>query len=93
MDKYKKIFLGSITAFILGISCCWMSSLTIWIGGASLVGTILHFVEDLQWVLLLLGLLFGISTIILLKKQRKRKEVDRKITADNSFMQSPQSIK
>ena len=53
--NYKKTFLGSIIAFILGTSCCWLSSLAIWIGGAAVLGTIANFIEDIQVFLMILG--------------------------------------
>ncbi|MBK7635173.1 MAG: hypothetical protein IPJ13_13535 [Saprospiraceae bacterium] len=35
--NYKKSFFGSIIAFILGTSCCWLTSLAVWLGGATIL--------------------------------------------------------
>ncbi len=56
MMNYKKTFLGSIIAFIFGTSCCWLSSLAIWIGGAAILGTVTNFIENIQVLLIVVGL-------------------------------------
>ena len=55
--NYQKTFLGSVVAFILGTSCCWLSSLAIWVGGAALLGTIANLIENIQVFLIILGVI------------------------------------
>jgi len=71
MKHYRKTFFGSIIAFVLGTSCCWISSLAIWLGGAALVGVIGSYIESMQILLLVLGVGFGILTVFLYLKSRK----------------------
>jgi len=71
-SNYKKTFLGSIITFFMGISCCWLSSLVVWFGGATLMGTVISFVEDMQLVFFAIG---GILVIISLVLYFKRKKV------------------
>jgi len=69
MKHYSKTFFGSIVAFVLGTSCCWLSSMAIWFGGAALVGIIGSFFENIQTLLLILGVGFGITTVFLYFKK------------------------
>jgi len=39
MKRYKKTLLGSMAAFFIGTSCCWLSSLGVWLGGAAFLVT------------------------------------------------------
>ena len=79
MMNYKKTFLGSIVAFILGTSCCWLSSLAIWIGGAAVLGTIANFIEDIQVFLIVGGaILLLISGIFYWQKISKDKNLSSK---------------
>lgn len=71
MRNYKKTFWGSIAAFFVGTSCCWLSTLAIWIGGAAFVGTITSLIEDVQILLIGLGIMLLIVTIFLYVKMRK----------------------
>lgn len=78
MKDYKKTFLGSLVAFFVGTSCCWMSSLAIWIGGATLFGTFVTFIEDMQLLLIGLGgVLAAISLYLYFKRRNGNKEVGR----------------
>lgn len=68
-NNYKKTFLGSILAFAMGLSCCWMSALAIWIGGVTLFGSIASFLEILRPVLIGLGIFMGIVSLVLFLKK------------------------
>jgi len=69
---YKKTFLGSIVAFVIGMSCCWLSSLAIWFGGIAALGTIANFVENIQEFLIILGgILLLTSGIFYWRKKRE----------------------
>jgi len=52
MKIYKKTFLGSIMAFFVGTSCCWLTSIAIWIGGATFIGTIVSLLKIYKFLLL-----------------------------------------
>jgi len=73
MKDYKKTFFGSVVAFFVGTSCCWLSSLAIWVGGATLLGTLITFIEDIQGWLIGLGVLLAVISIYLYFKRRKAK--------------------
>ena len=70
MKPYKKTLLGSIVAFLIGTSCCWLSSLVIWFGGLTFLGSIISIVDDLQTQLILISIILGIITIYLYQKNR-----------------------
>lgn len=72
MKHYKKTVIGSIATFILGTSCCWLSSLAIWLGGITFIGTIIEFVEQVQTQLILLSLILGIVSMFLYSRKNKR---------------------
>jgi len=55
--NYKKTFLGSIIAFVIGTSCCWLSSLAIWIGSAAVLGVVANFIENIQMFLIIIGVI------------------------------------
>jgi len=78
MNHYKKTVLGSIVTFILGTSCCWLSSIAIWVGGATFIGAIVKFIENIQTQLILISLTLGIFSIYLYQKNRERKAVKKK---------------
>ncbi|MFK7969045.1 MAG: hypothetical protein AB8F95_01700 [Bacteroidia bacterium] len=71
MNSYKKTLLGSIAAFFIGTSCCWLSSLAIWLGGAAFIGTIASLVEDFQSILIGLGAALLIMSIVLYVKKKR----------------------
>ncbi|MEE9372172.1 MAG: hypothetical protein V3V00_03890 [Saprospiraceae bacterium] len=70
MKNYKKTFWGSIVAFFVGTSCCWLGTLAIWIGGAAFVGTITGLIEDVQFLLVGLGIMLLMFTIFLYVKMK-----------------------
>ncbi|MGB1243367.1 MAG: hypothetical protein ACPG49_12640 [Chitinophagales bacterium] len=73
-ESYKKTLLGSFVAFFIGTSCCWLSSLAVWFGGVALFGVIVSFIEDLQWILILLGILLGVVSIVLYLQKKAKEE-------------------
>jgi cellobiose-specific phosphotransferase system component IIC len=78
MKTYKKTLLGSIVTFFIGTSCCWLSSLAIWLGGVTLLGSIINMVENIQTQLILLSIIFGIVTVYLYQKNIRKKPADNK---------------
>ncbi len=74
MKDYKKTLSGSVAAFFVGTSCCWMSSLAIWLGGATLLGTFVTFIEDIQlWLIGLGGVLAVLSLYLYFKRRNESK--------------------
>jgi len=63
--NYKKTFIGSIAAFFLGTSCCWISSLAIWLGGATVLTTIANYLGKVQYFIIVLGVLLAIWSLVL----------------------------
>jgi hypothetical protein len=56
--NYKKSLLGSIVAFVLGTSCCWLTSLAIWFGGATFLTILSRFVHEYNTSILIIAALF-----------------------------------
>jgi len=75
MKSYKKTFIGSIVAFFIGTSCCWLSALGIWVGGATFLGVIIKWIEDVQTLLILLSIFLAVLSIYLYLKKKNRKMV------------------
>jgi len=65
MKHYKKTIIGSIVTFILGTSCCWLSSLAIWLGGVTFISTVITFIENTQIQFILLSTVLAIISIYL----------------------------
>lgn len=73
----KNSFLGSLIALLLGSSCCWLSTLAVWIGGASLISPIAAFFGQLQIYLLVSGVALALGGTLLYLKPRKCCRMDR----------------
>lgn len=71
--NYKKSFLGSILAFILGTSCCWLTSLAVWLGGATILTVISRFVHNYNSIILGVAVLFFVVAIYQFWKYKKKK--------------------
>jgi hypothetical protein len=72
--NYKKSFLGSILAFILGTSCCWLTSLAVWLGGATILTTFATFFGHFNTIIIIFAiLLLGLGIIQLWTHRRKLK--------------------
>lgn len=69
--NHKNTFWGSLTALILGSSCCWISSLAIWLGGATMLTATATFIGNFQIVLLIFGVVLGLVSFYLFFKKRK----------------------
>jgi len=69
MIHHKKTLWASLGAFFVGTSCCWLSSLVIWLGGASLIGSAITFIEDIQMLLLSLGGILALVSLYLYLKR------------------------
>jgi len=64
--------IGSIVAFIVGTSCCWLSALAIWLGGIGFLSVIINMVEDFQMYLIVLSIIFGFISIYLYQKNKTK---------------------
>jgi len=69
--NYKKTFIGGILAFIIGTSCCWLSSLAIWFGSAAFLGIVGSFIEDIQLLLIVLSLVLLLMSIFFYWRKMK----------------------
>jgi len=66
--NHKKTFIGSLIAFFLGTSCCWISSLAIWLGGATIVTSFASYLGQLQYFILFIGAFLIILSAVLYYK-------------------------
>ena len=67
MDK-KKTFWTSVGALILGTSCCWMSSLLIWIGGGAFLTAVTSYLSGGRLAFTIVGVVFALGAVIIYKK-------------------------
>lgn len=75
--NYKKSFLGSVLAFILGASCCWLTSLAVWFGGVTILTAFATFLGRFNTVIFILAiLLFGLGVIQLWIHRRKIRKLN-----------------
>ena len=72
-ENYKKSFLGSVIAFILGTSCCWLTSLAVWLGGATFLTVLSRFVHNYNSTILAVAFLFFVVAIYQFGKHKKKK--------------------
>ncbi len=62
-SNYKKTILGGILTFILGTSCCWLTSLAVWLGGATSLTVLSRVVGNYNAIILGTAFLFFIVAI------------------------------
>ena len=55
---YKKSFLASFITFVLGTSCCWITSLAIWFGGATILTLFANFLGKYNIIFIVFAILF-----------------------------------
>ncbi len=70
--NYKKLFLGGILALILGTSCCWLTSLALWLGGATVLSSLAIFVGKFNTAIIVLASILLALGIIQLWSHRKK---------------------
>jgi membrane protein implicated in regulation of membrane protease activity len=74
--NYKKTFIGSIVAFVLGTSCCWLTSLVVWLGGATFLTVFATFLGKFQIVIIIFAvLLFMLGLLQLWTHRNKRRKI------------------
>lgn len=71
--NYKKTFLGSVLAFILGTSCCWLTSLAVWLGSATFLTILSRFIHNYNSIILGIAFVFFVLAIYQFWKHKKRK--------------------
>jgi hypothetical protein len=62
--NYEKSFLGGALAFLLGTSCCWVTSLAVWLGGATFLTTIATFVGRFNNPIIIFAILLLVLGVI-----------------------------
>jgi len=73
MKQYKKTLIGGFIALVVGTSCCWLSSLAIALGGATIIGTTINMIENYQIQLIALSVLFVAAFLYVYKRNKKAK--------------------
>ncbi len=68
----KKTLIGSLIAFFLGISCCWISALAIWLGGATVITSFATYFDKVQYAIIGIGIFLGITSLVLFLKHRQQ---------------------
>jgi len=68
--NHKNTFWGSVLAFFIGTSCCWMSALAIWLGGATMLTWTTTFIESIQELLIFAGALLGVISLFLFFRKK-----------------------
>ena len=65
MKQHKKTFVGSMAAFLVGTSCCWLSFIIFWLGGVTFLTALVKWIEHFQPVLILFGVVLLILSVYL----------------------------
>ena len=71
MENKKWTLISGFVALLIGASCCWLSSLAVWIGGASLFGAIATYTESVQIPMIVIGILLLLLGFYKYQKSRK----------------------
>lgn len=69
MKTWKKTLVGGLAAFFLAFSCCWISALAIWLGGTTLLGVLVIYLDNIQIPLFILGALLSTIALVLYYKK------------------------
>lgn len=87
MINYKKSFIGSVIAFIVATSCCWMPALIIALGGGTALIGISEGIGKFSGLFILLGLvLLGLG---MYKFKTERGKSKKKEVVLNSVIKCP----
>lgn len=70
--NHKKTFIGSLIAFFLSVSCCWISALAIWLGGATMITSFATYFDKLQYAIIGIGIFLGITSLVLFLRHRQQ---------------------
>jgi len=76
MENYKKTFWGSVVAFVIGTSCCWLTSLAVWLGGAAVLVSVVSYIENFQVLMISLGVIFLLAAIFMYYRKLGRSKND-----------------
>ncbi len=69
---YKKTLAGSIFGFILGTSCCWLTALAFWLGGAAFLTVLSRYIAQFQPFILGLAFVFLVVAMYQFWKHKTR---------------------
>ncbi len=75
-ESYKKSIIGSAIAFILGTSCCWITSVAVYIGGATILTAFATCVDRFNTLIIIFAiipLVLGVMQL-LTHRQKLRKQ-------------------
>jgi hypothetical protein len=67
----KKTFVGSIIALILGTSCCWLTTLAVWLGGATIFTIIITFFTKTETAFIVIAVLLFLLSVCQFFKNKK----------------------
>jgi membrane protein implicated in regulation of membrane protease activity len=70
-NNYEKTFLGSIIALILGTSCCWLTTLAVWLGGATIFTSLVAFFTKTETAFIILAVLLFLLSVYQFYKNKK----------------------
>ena len=74
MKTHNKPFIGGLVTILVGTSCCWISGLLIWLGAGTILGSVIHWLEIKQPLIIGIGIgLMFVSLILYLRYQRNKK--------------------
>jgi len=83
MKNYKKTFIASLVSFFIGTSCCWLSSLAVWLGGVGFLGGLITVLEQSQFLMIVIGLILVMLSFVIYRKKKQSRNFDSKASCKN----------
>jgi hypothetical protein len=77
--NYKKSMIGSIVAFVIATSCCWLPALIIMLGGASSMLAFVEGIGQLSGVFMAIGALLLLYALYLFYRKRNEANSPTKV--------------
>lgn len=77
--NYKKSIIGSIVAFVIATSCCWLPALIIVLGGASSMLAFAEGIGQLSGVFMAIGVLLLLYALYLFYRKRNEANSPTKV--------------
>lgn len=77
--NYKKSMIGSIVAFVIATSCCWLPALIIMLGGASSMLAFAEGIGQLSGVFMAIGALLLLYALYLFYRKRNEANSPTKV--------------
>ena len=69
-NNVKRAFFGSVLAFFIGTSCCWLSAVAVWFGGFAFLGSLITFIENTQILILSITVVIAVLSLFLYFRNR-----------------------